>query len=76
MPQQINEKQNIQIAKIETKIESIEKIVTGLDTKVETIATNCIPTLTKEVAKMDANQKIILWFMFAIVAALIGLYFR
>jgi len=76
MPQQINNQQNIQIAKIETKIESIEKIVTGLDTKVETIAINCIPTLTKDVAKIDANQKILRWFMFAIIAALIGLYFR
>jgi hypothetical protein len=74
--QDINEKQNIEIAEIKTEIKNIKEMVQGLNVKVDLITTNCIPTLTKEVAKMEANQKILMAFMFAVVAALIGLYFR
>jgi len=74
--QDINEKQNIQIARIEERMKHIEKVLESLDAKITLISVNCIPTLTKEVAKMEANQKILMAFMFAVVAALIGLYFR
>ncbi len=66
--QDINEKQNLQIARIDERVKHIEKIL-------ENMSTNCIPTLLEKCAKMDANQKILMAFMFAITAALIGLYF-
>jgi cob(I)alamin adenosyltransferase len=69
MPKEINNQQNIQLARLEERVKNIEKMVGYM-------TTNCIPTLTKTCAKLDANQKIILFFMFAIIAALIGLYFR
>ena len=74
--QDINNKQNIQLAKLEERIKAVEIVLRALDTKITLISVNCIPTLTKEVAKMDANQKILMAFMFAVVAALIGLYFK
>lgn len=67
-----NSKQDIQLARLEERCKKIDDI----DNKVEAILTNHLPHLTTAVAKLDTNQKILLGFMFAIVAALIGLYFN
>jgi hypothetical protein len=95
--QDINHKQNIEIAEIKTEMKNIKELVKKVDGKLEFISINCLPTLTKEVARMEGslkevvakinkehgeritalegNDKIFKAFMFAIVAALIGLYF-
>jgi prefoldin subunit 5 len=66
----------IECTAIKKDIEHITKDISEIKTSIRHMDTNCIPTITKQLAKLDANQKLLLWFMMAIVATLIGLFFR
>jgi len=87
MPEEINNQQNIQIARLEEKFDGFEKGCNEnfkrIEGKVDLISANCIPTLTKEVAKvdavcvkLDANQKTIMWFLGVVVVTMLAILGR
>lgn len=78
-----NHKQDIQIASVQAKVDfTCERVsdlngkVSSIEEKVDRIITNHLPHVEVSIARLDANQKILLFFMMAIVGALIGLYFN
>ena len=76
MPNKINEKQNIQIARLEEKVEfSCGKIDT-LSEKVDRILDNHLPHLETAVTKLDTNQRLILYVLGLMVTGMIGLFFK
>ncbi len=65
-----------EITKIKKDIEYILKDMGEIKDGVKHLDKNCIPTINKQLAKLDANQKLLLYFMGGIVIALIGLFFK
>jgi len=74
--EEVNNKQNIQIARLEECQKSTEKKLDSMENKVDLILTNHLPHIQETVSKLDANQKIVLWFMLCVMGALIGLFFK
>ncbi len=74
--EEVNNKQNIQIARLEECQKSTEKKLDSMEEKVDLILTNHLPHIQETVSKLDANQRIFMWFMLAIMGALIGLFFK
>ena len=74
--EEVNNKQNIQIARLEEYQKSTEKKLDSMENKVDLILTNHLPHIQETVSKLDANQKIVLWFMLCVMGALIGLFFK
>ena len=73
---EVNNKQNVQIARLEECQKSTEKKLDSMEEKVDLILTNHLPHIQETVSKLDANQKIVLWFMLCVMGALIGLFFK
>ena len=73
---EVNNKQNIQIARLEECQKSTEKKLDSMEEKVDLILTNHLPHIQETVSKLDANQKIFMWFMLCVMGALIGLFFK
>lgn len=78
-----NHKQDVLIATLQAKVDfSCERIsdlnakTTGIDLKVDKIIANHLPHIETSIARLDANQKIVLTVMFMIIAGLIGLFFK
>ena len=74
--EEVNNKQNTQIARLEECQKSTEKKLDSMENKVDLILTNHLPHIQETVSKLDANQKIVLWFMLCVMGALIGLFFK
>lgn len=71
-----NSNQDLQITELKTDVGWIKKDMADVKSSVNKIETNCIPTINSALLKLDTNQKILLWFMMAIIIALIGLFFK
>lgn len=71
-----NNKQDLQIAELKTDVSWIKNEITSVRASLARMETNCIPTINASLARADTNQKVLMAFMFAIVAALIGLFFK
>lgn len=83
MPIKNNHKQDILINTLQAKVDfTCEKVsdlnakTNGIDAKVDKIISNHLPHIEVSIAKLDANQKIILTVMFMVIAGLIGLFFK
>ena len=76
MPINHNSKQDLQIIELKTDVNWIKNEVASIKTSISRLETNCIPTINASLARADTNQKVLMAFMFAIVAALIGLFFK
>ena len=75
MPEEINNKQNIQIARLEGKVDGLGNKVDRNSEKIDSVLINHFPTLTKQIATIEANQKILLAVLMMVVAGLISLIF-
>jgi hypothetical protein len=71
-----NNIQDIQIATLTANQESTSKKVDCLSDKVDQIMTNHLYHIKEDLAKLSANQKILLWFMFAMLGGIVALYFK
>ena len=71
-----NEKQNVHLATLQTKVDFTCERINDLNEKVDGIIANHLPHIESAISKLDANQKIILAVMFMVIAGLIGLFFK
>lgn len=75
MANQINTQQDIKIIKIKTDVDWIKKEIEEITAAIDVIQKNCLPTINSQLAKIEANQVMLMWFMMAAIGALIGLFF-
>ena len=71
-----NAEQDMAIARIEERVKSLESKCQSIENKIDNIKNNCLTEINKQIVKLDTNQKMLMFFMMAIIGALIGLYFR
>ena len=68
--------QDIQITTIQTDIQWIKQDVSAIKDSIRVLETNCIPTIERKLSAFESNQKVLMAFMFCIVATLVGLFFK
>ena len=76
MEKERNQNQDLHITAMETDLGWIKKDVAEIKDSIRKLETNCIPSIGRKLIALEANQKILMAFMFCVVAALISLYFR
>jgi len=76
MTKEINNKQNVQIARLEENQKIQAKKLDALEEKIDEIITNHLFHIGQDMSRLNTNQKQLLWFMGAIVMALIGLWIK